>query len=423
MPRRRTRRGGVRRKRGQRSRAAAKRPGARSSRKGGGGSGHVLHSRQLLAADRALFRLRYPIAFQASGAAGHTVGSWRYTWNNAYDLDPTVGSTSTPGFTAASALYTKYRVIGARYNLQVMNRESAEVAVAARLVNTDPSTTGNGWTNSMGPHTALKVLGEASGGQDLKILRGRVSPALIWGERSAQVDPAFVGTVSGTFPTNLQYLGVSVQRVDGTNFATGVDVTGWIEIEVQFFELKQNITTFDVQSDWFDKELHRQHVNILNALSCFKKEYEQRVVLVQDGEQLFYDLCRNHTSKTCPIVPPLSLFSMALRADPKMVDESLEFAKKILKCRPEIRQAVSRLSMEGVAVMTEMKSEMGKVLVRKLSISKLDPLRYASSMRGVVASETQRFTTTGRPAFDPDLKLLTSSTETDVLLPSVPYLQ
>jgi hypothetical protein len=195
----------------------------------------------LQAADEITVKLRYPI--RGTLAAAATVISKRYTVNGAYDVDPVLGSTATPGYAEYAALYTYYRVQHVRVKLDVCNLDNLGVALYWTMNNQDPGTAGTNYYN----YASTTFGGTANlapfySGRGTHTIRQDVSMAQVVGMTVAQADS--FRSVTTSVPTDLVYWGFGIYSDAGTNFSNGVAYAGWIEMTVRFYARNQLLTTF-----------------------------------------------------------------------------------------------------------------------------------------------------------------------------------
>jgi hypothetical protein len=192
-------------------------------------------------ADSLLVRLRYPIAGTIAAAA--TVISKRYTPNGAYDVDPVLGSTATPGFAEYAALYSYYRVSHYNLNITFTNLDNLSVALYTVNTNTDPGTAGtNYYLYAQSALGRTMELAPFYSGKGTARLRQRVDVSKILGMTPAQADS--FRSVTTSIPTDLVYFGFGIKSVAGTNFSNGIGFAGYIEMDVKFYARNELLISY-----------------------------------------------------------------------------------------------------------------------------------------------------------------------------------
>jgi len=166
-------------------------------------------------------------------ATGVTHSSVRFTPNSAYDVDPTLGSTSTPGFASWAGLFGYYRVVGFDYEADFVNTEALPIVCYSFATNTDPGTTmqlayvGNPLTQTMSL--------AAKGGMDRGKLTGSVSIAHILGSRSVEQADS-LRALTNASPADLVWLGLGCTTITGANLAVGVAIYVKFTLYVRFYD-------------------------------------------------------------------------------------------------------------------------------------------------------------------------------------------
>lgn len=194
------------------------------------------------AADSETVRLRYPIRGTLSTVG--TVIAKRWTPNAAYDVDPVLGSTSTPGYAERAALYTYYRVEKFRLHVKFSNLDNLSVSLYSTVSNTDPGTGGtnyNGYAQSAFGKTF--ELAPFYSGAGSVTLNQTVAVHKVLGMPTSQADS--FRSVTTSIPSDLVYWGFGIYSNAGTNFANGVGYTGYIEMFVKFYSRQDQLTSVD----------------------------------------------------------------------------------------------------------------------------------------------------------------------------------
>lgn len=194
------------------------------------------------AADSMTVKLRYPI--RGTLATVGTVIAKRYTPNAAYDVDPVLGSTSTPGFAEYAGLYTYYRVEKFKTHVTFSNLDNLSISLYSVVSNTDPGTAGtnyNGYAQSAFGRTY--ELAPFYSGRGTITHNQTVSVPQVLGMATAQADS--FRSVTTSIPTDLVYWGFGIYSNAGTNFANGVGYTGYIEMHVRFYSRQDQLLSLN----------------------------------------------------------------------------------------------------------------------------------------------------------------------------------
>jgi len=194
------------------------------------------------AADSMTVKLRYPI--RGTLATVGTVIAKRWTPNAAYDVDPVLGSTSTPGFAEYAALYTYYRVEKFKTHVTFSNLDNLSISLYSVVSNTDPGTAGtnyNGYAQSAFGRTF--ELAPFYSGRGTVTLNQTVPIPQLLGMNMAQADS--FRSVTTSIPTDLVYWGFGIYSNAGTNFANGVGYTGYIEMHVRFYSRQDQLLSLN----------------------------------------------------------------------------------------------------------------------------------------------------------------------------------
>jgi len=183
-------------------------------------------------ADSLDVRLRYPI--RGTLATVGTVISKRWQPNAAYDVDPVLGSTSTPGFAEYAALYTYYRVHKYRVHMTFSNLDNLGISLYSTHSNTDPGTAGTNYVSyAQSAFGKTFELAPFYSGRGTVTLDQTVQVHQVLGMSVAQADS--FRSVTTSVPSDIVYWGFGIYSNAGANFANGVSYTGYIEMDVRFY--------------------------------------------------------------------------------------------------------------------------------------------------------------------------------------------
>lgn len=178
--------------------------------------------------------LKYITDVVMTSVAG-TQSSVRYT-NNAYDVDPTLGSTAMPGFAELAGVYARFRTLRISYKFSACNQEAFPVSVIHGFAGTSIATTALSIQYAGNPLFSLGCLGPLTGQ-----CRGRFSKSAalteIVGSKQPLYDDLFTGSTTSSTITGTGlvycYFGVVTPAV---MTAAGIFLTTEITLQVQFYK-------------------------------------------------------------------------------------------------------------------------------------------------------------------------------------------
>jgi hypothetical protein len=188
------------------------------------------------APSRIATRLRFS-KFVTISAAAATAANVRITPTFAYDVDPTVGSTSMAGFSEYAGMYRFYRVQKSMITVHFANEQAFNVVVYVIPINSDP---GANYSSTVAqqylanPFCRQSILGPLTG-RNTSIVRHRETTANYGGAWNRNVTDTYVGSTAGTTPSNNWFW--SIGLVGTSNVSTGVDALITCDVDIEFFEL------------------------------------------------------------------------------------------------------------------------------------------------------------------------------------------
>lgn len=125
---------------------------------------------------------------------------------NAFDVDPTLGSTSMPFFSELAAIYGRYRVTTSKAKFEIVNSSNITPVEAILIpLNTDPGptpTAPNVISWRANPYGKSKMTGLT--GSPTTVITNSISTEKIFGSKMVYYDDAFQSVVT-TGPTNNFY--------------------------------------------------------------------------------------------------------------------------------------------------------------------------------------------------------------------------
>jgi len=189
--------------------------------------------------DRLYTRLKFYGFGNITITGPKTTNGARYRPTSAFDIDPLLGSTATPGFSELSAFYSNYRVTMSKLRLEATNSYATEGALIVLVpLNLDPGAapsdaTVNSWIEQ--PYSAVRQMGTA--GSPTVVIEKSMSTEKIYGSKMVYFDDAFSSLVT-TNPINNWYWGVGVVAPAVPAAPQTINILIEINIGVEFFSRK-----------------------------------------------------------------------------------------------------------------------------------------------------------------------------------------
>jgi len=148
-----------------------------------------------------------------------------------------IGASSIPFFSAFSAIYRYYRVIGWTLRVSFTNLETT-LPIGIYLCPTNNSVganyaTWNALTSNF--HCTKPTQLPKSATADKKLTQ-TVTVLQFAGSKDTKTDDLYSGTTSGTSPTNNVYHQIGIFSPVGTVFVNGASVVCDIDVQLAFFE-------------------------------------------------------------------------------------------------------------------------------------------------------------------------------------------
>jgi len=185
------------------------------------------------------------VAANKIGTAAAGSAAYRYQTNGTYDVDPAIGSSSTPGFAELATLYYYYRPYAYQVFLSMSNGEVFPLSYTLVHTNADPgSSFGTAYTLGSGnAFGASGVLGTA-GSPPTHYRSRKIRVAELVGGVDPETGDNWHGA-SAANPTDLIYFGLGVQSLTVANVFTangGVTFNVRIRMWVRFYDRKNLIS-------------------------------------------------------------------------------------------------------------------------------------------------------------------------------------
>jgi len=181
-------------------------------------------------------RLQYSIPLQII-VGGGTTNSLRFT-SNAYDVDPALGSTAMPYFTELSAVYTKFRTLGVKYNFQVTNAEAFPLAMIYGIMINSLGSTALGVNYAGNPYMHTMILSQSNGSQSTRTFQGGVSLPKLFGTNQVLFDDLFTGSTTSSTLSSSATANIYIGAVGAAVPVAGWFVNGTIELDLVFTHRK-----------------------------------------------------------------------------------------------------------------------------------------------------------------------------------------
>jgi len=156
--------------------------------------------------------------------------------NCPFDVDPSLGSTSTPGFVEMASLFGFVRVLRYRYKVQFLNKEAINVTCIVVNSNSNPGT-GNLLSLVGNEYVKTSSIGPMLSGKGTCVLKGTVDVSQLVGSLSVETDDSYASTTAAV-PTNKVWLSVSNDYIGGTGTTAGTAIIIDISMLCRFYERK-----------------------------------------------------------------------------------------------------------------------------------------------------------------------------------------
>jgi hypothetical protein len=171
------------------------------------------------------------------GVPAANLDSLRYT-TNAYDVDPSLGSTAMAGFSEFASLYQRFRTLAIGYKFMLANKETFPVSVIAGFSAVPIAAGSLGMNYAENPLFSTSIMGGLTG-QNTKIMSHSLCPLTqIVGTAQPLYDDTYTGsTTSSTLPTVgtcYTYIGISANGLAG-GFVAGVIVQVEVRLRIRFY--------------------------------------------------------------------------------------------------------------------------------------------------------------------------------------------
>jgi len=183
--------------------------------------------------------LGYPLGGQLAAAATTIAKVW--TPNAAWDVDPVLGSTSTPGFAEWATLYTYYRVFKYKIELEMCNLDTTPTSVYFVHTNENPGTVGTSYLDyAAQEYCSHNMVGNSTGMNKLRY-RKTINCAKLLGSAALETADS-LRSLTNAVPTDLLFFSIGLRSPASTNLTNGCVYSGYIFMTIRFYG-RQNILT------------------------------------------------------------------------------------------------------------------------------------------------------------------------------------
>jgi hypothetical protein len=189
--------------------------------------------------DRIYTRLVYEGMGQIPIATGNSYTTFRWQPSAAYDVDPNIGSTATPGFAEFAAFYNNYRVTASNCRISVTNPSTVLGVILVVLPLTSdpgalaPAAQANAWPDN--PYAKQKMIGLL--GSPPGVVSNSMSTEKIVGSTNVYVDDTYASLTNGV-PANNWYWGCGLLVGSAVTATISYTVNYRIEMGVEFYDRK-----------------------------------------------------------------------------------------------------------------------------------------------------------------------------------------
>jgi len=215
----------------------------------------VIRSPERVMPDEMDVVLGYPIAGQLAAAVTTIAKVW--TPNAPYDVDPVLGSTSTPGFAEWATLYTYYRVFKYRVELEMCNLDTTPTSVYFVHVNENPGTVGTSYLDyAAQAYCSHDMVGNSTGFNKLRY-RKTINCAKLLGSVSIETADS-TRSLTNAVPADLLFFAIGLRSPASTNLTNGCVYSGFIFMTIRFYGRQNILTSLSVVTLGFDSKRNEE---------------------------------------------------------------------------------------------------------------------------------------------------------------------
>ncbi len=188
--------------------------------------------------DRLVTDLSYYGRTTITIPTGSITAARRWRPSNPYDIDPTIGSTPTAGFSEWAAIYASFRTISASAKFTAVSpSNTVGLSMALLPLNIDPTSSPTDATVAewpSNPYSKSKMMGLQ--GAPPTTLSSRMTTEKIFGSAMVRFDDNFSGLTSGTGPVNNWFFAFGVIADSAVAANVVVPYENHFVIRVEFFD-------------------------------------------------------------------------------------------------------------------------------------------------------------------------------------------
>jgi len=168
--------------------------------------------------------------------AGATFASVRFRPSSAFDVDPSLGGTSMPGFNELAGMYGRYRMLSFKAHVTATNLEDFPVNFIVFASNFDLGNNYSQVQSMFGNSYARYKYLSPKGGMDRALIRTPWwKTEHIVGTDAVNVDTDFSSNIA-TSPVNNTYINVGLWTGNGTALVNGVGMQIVLTAQYRFYE-------------------------------------------------------------------------------------------------------------------------------------------------------------------------------------------
>jgi hypothetical protein len=185
--------------------------------------------------DRTIVPLRYYWATAVLNNTGNQTASHQLLLNGVYDVDASLGSTSTIGFNQWATLYNKYRAVHFTVNAIFINLDAVPTFACIAFTNTSFSTNTFNQSYWGDDYSRWSPLGQSTGNDTSRKMSLSVSIQDLVGDRSAISDADYSATTNSN-PAKLVYGELAISSgASSVTMSSGALVRYELIVTVEFF--------------------------------------------------------------------------------------------------------------------------------------------------------------------------------------------
>jgi len=184
-------------------------------------------------------RFRTTCTFAAQPNMLHTGFAYsniRYSLSNAFDIDPTTGSTAMPGYSELSQLYRRYRIVSSHVWVAFVNGETFAGTCYVCPVNADPTANASQYQSFISNPLCREAGLGAITGTSRAVLQITASPEQFGGSADTLTDDSYSALVNAA-PVNGIWVAIGFYNQTGSQ-TTGISLSVRIKTILDFYEFQ-----------------------------------------------------------------------------------------------------------------------------------------------------------------------------------------